>query len=297
MSGTPYIRFFSDAWNSGTQVLTLEERGALITIVGLTGATGEPPEYDIERIRRHMGCTANKCRKIIQALMNLGKIKLIDGRLVSPRAVEETKFSQESSKKQSEKSRARWEKNDGKTNENNEPSNAAGKPGQSQLELDKEKKKEDTNVSSKKGGRKAGSTGSRIPENWAPSEADVSFALDRLTREHAQTEIEKFRNYWTAKTGAGATKRDWAATWRNWVLNAAERGGPRSPPRTNRDRLAEIAFGGDWNEPTGNQERQTAGFNRQDHERHGKPALERDGTDALGRVLDFRPAVAGWRCA
>ncbi len=37
-----------------------------------------------------------------------------------------------------------------------------------------------------------------------------------------ELETEKFRNYWTAKTGTGAVKRDWAATWRNWILNATE---------------------------------------------------------------------------
>lgn len=31
-----------------------------------------------------------------------------------------------------------------------------------------------------------------------------------------------FCDYWLAKTGAGATKRDWPATWRNWCRKAAE---------------------------------------------------------------------------
>jgi hypothetical protein len=34
------------------------------------------------------------------------------------------------------------------------------------------------------------------------------------------TETEKFINYWIAKSGKDATKLDWAATWRNWILNA-----------------------------------------------------------------------------
>jgi len=35
-------------------------------------------------------------------------------------------------------------------------------------------------------------------------------------------ETEKFRNYWRAKTGQSATKLDWEATWRNWMLKAAD---------------------------------------------------------------------------
>ena len=47
----------------------------------------------------------------------------------------------------------------------------------------------------------------------APELLDVMIAL----------EAEKFRNYWVARSGAGAIKRDWSATWRNWILNAMER--------------------------------------------------------------------------
>ena len=46
---------------------------------------------------------------------------------------------------------------------------------------------------------------------------DVSFALQKgLTIEEAEREAEKFRNYWLAN---GKTKKDWNATWRNWILS------------------------------------------------------------------------------
>jgi hypothetical protein len=80
--------------------------------------------------------------------------------------------------------------------------------------------------------------GTRLPDDWQPSECSIAFARDRgMARERIATEAEKFRNYWTAKSGSGACKRDWAACWRNWIINATERGygppsyrGPR--PRT-----------------------------------------------------------------
>lgn len=34
-----------------------------------------------------------------------------------------------------------------------------------------------------------------------------------------EIEFEKFKNYWLAKSGSGASKLDWLATWRNWFLN------------------------------------------------------------------------------
>ena len=36
------------------------------------------------------------------------------------------------------------------------------------------------------------------------------------------------RNRIEGKTGKDATKLDWPATWRNWMLNAAERSGAAS---------------------------------------------------------------------
>lgn len=66
--------------------------------------------------------------------------------------------------------------------------------------------------------------GMRLPDNWQPSERCIAYALDHsMTRERIEIEIERFKNYWLEKTGAGATKLTWEGTWRNWILNALER--------------------------------------------------------------------------
>jgi hypothetical protein len=66
--------------------------------------------------------------------------------------------------------------------------------------------------------------GKRLPSNWSLPPHCRDYALRRGMDDGRVTlESEKFKNYWTAKTGAAATKRDWDATWRNWVLNALER--------------------------------------------------------------------------
>ena len=76
-----------------------------------------------------------------------------------------------------------------------------------------------------------GSRGCRLPENWLPGDADCQFALDQgMTPDALNREADKFRDYWLAKTGATATKRDWSATWRNWIRRAMEdRGGYHQP--------------------------------------------------------------------
>jgi len=67
-------------------------------------------------------------------------------------------------------------------------------------------------------------TGERISADWKPSDADFSFARSKgMPQTRVDLEAEKFRNYWVAKTGTAATKLDWPATWRNWVLSSLER--------------------------------------------------------------------------
>jgi hypothetical protein len=80
--------------------------------------------------------------------------------------------------------------------------------------------------------RASNTRGYRLSPDWAPSPSDVAYATHRgMAPFDIQNEAEKFRNYWVAKSGASATKRDWSATWRNWIINSMERanGSPRSP--------------------------------------------------------------------
>ncbi len=78
-------------------------------------------------------------------------------------------------------------------------------------------------------GKGAPERGSRLPADWQSSHSEAAFALDRgMPQAPLNSEAEKFRNYWTAKSGAGATKRDWSATWRNWIITTMERG--NDPP-------------------------------------------------------------------
>jgi hypothetical protein len=63
---------------------------------------------------------------------------------------------------------------------------------------------------------------SRIPEGFAPTPDMLIWAAGRAPHVDIGLSTEKFINYWTSKTTA-ATKLDWAATWRNWILSDQER--------------------------------------------------------------------------
>ena len=71
--------------------------------------------------------------------------------------------------------------------------------------------------------------GTRIPEPFIVDEAMKDWAVDRgFTAEWCMQQTERFINYWTAKPGKDGTKSDWRATWRNWILKAADDPPPNS---------------------------------------------------------------------
>jgi hypothetical protein len=65
--------------------------------------------------------------------------------------------------------------------------------------------------------------GTRVPEPFPVTPEMVAWWKERCPQVDPRHETEKFVNYWRAKSGQGATKLDWTATWRNWMLSAAER--------------------------------------------------------------------------
>lgn len=80
----------------------------------------------------------------------------------------------------------------------------------------------DTELSSLRSDKSA-RRGSRLSEDWYPSEQDTAFAAgEGLSFDAVEREIERFRDYWIAQPGQKGVKLDWSATWRNWIRRATE---------------------------------------------------------------------------
>jgi hypothetical protein len=75
---------------------------------------------------------------------------------------------------------------------------------------------------------RARARGTRLSDDFAVTPDMVAWFHERCPGLDGKTETEKFRNYWRAKSGQAATKLDWPATWRNWMLQAYQQL-PRSP--------------------------------------------------------------------
>lgn len=78
------------------------------------------------------------------------------------------------------------------------------------------------------GSRGESTRGTRLPADWKPTPEELRWAVDARPDVQVNLEVEKFRDYWHGATGAKATKRDWPATWRNWIRNAHGSGNPRA---------------------------------------------------------------------
>lgn len=85
-------------------------------------------------------------------------------------------------------------------------------------------------------------TGSRLPPDWTPSDADASFAATERPDVDWRTEADKFRDYWHGVAGAKGRKADWPSTWRNWIRRAdgKPRAGPSAAPSKHLTGLANI---------------------------------------------------------
>lgn len=71
--------------------------------------------------------------------------------------------------------------------------------------------------------------GSRLPNDWSLPNEWRQWVLTNTHGVDADREAHKFLDFWRAKAGAGAKKKDWFATWRNWCRSAEERHGKKRP--------------------------------------------------------------------
>lgn len=64
----------------------------------------------------------------------------------------------------------------------------------------------------------------RLPDDFELTPERFEFARkERLSDEQIPREFERFRDHWLQASGRNAAKRDWDATWRNWVREAVDR--------------------------------------------------------------------------
>lgn len=80
--------------------------------------------------------------------------------------------------------------------------------------------------------------GTRISEDWRPSELNLNWAKrERPELDHERV-IEEFRDYWIAIPGQKGVKLNWDSTYRNWVRRT--RSTQDTPKKSNTQRNLEL---------------------------------------------------------
>jgi hypothetical protein len=65
----------------------------------------------------------------------------------------------------------------------------------------------------------------RLREEWILPKPWGVWAMEHfhISRDQVLGEAARFRDYWVSAPGAKAAKKDWEATWRNWIRGSQER--------------------------------------------------------------------------
>ena len=110
MAGDPYIPFYTSDWLAGTRGLTAAETGIYITLIMMMYEREAPLEMSEPRLARLCGATVTNFRRTLQALIDEGKISVVDNELWNSRV--ECELQKRTAKRENARAsaRQRWEK-------------------------------------------------------------------------------------------------------------------------------------------------------------------------------------------
>ncbi|OLY45079.1 Uncharacterized conserved protein YdaU, DUF1376 family [Bartonella apis] len=209
MTNAPFMQLYVADYLADTQHLTTEQHGAyLLLLMTMWRNAGSLPN-DEKKLARIAHVSMKRWHIIAGDVMAF--FDITDDRITQKRLSEELQKAVSKSEKRKTSGSLGGKAKSLKNNERG-LANASVLLKHSS-EPDIRNIKRDTNVSQKKG--------CRLPDDFQP---DFSFATNEgFSQDEARTLFESFKDYWTAKTGKDATKRDWQATWRNWVRSPYNR--------------------------------------------------------------------------
>ncbi|MFO1465840.1 MAG: hypothetical protein U1F35_05275 [Steroidobacteraceae bacterium] len=74
----------------------------------------------------------------------------------------------------------------------------------------------------------------RLPDGWQPDHDDLEAMAAQCPSVDLDRELLKFTDYWRGAAGQRGVKRDWRATYRNWMRKAQEDLAAKHAPRQSR---------------------------------------------------------------
>lgn len=230
--GADWYRREPRAFLEGVRKLTEREIAVYAVVLDLIYDGGHQTLNDPKHIASYFSDLGSAAvRHAINRLVESGKL-IIDGEfLTNKRAQNEGKTREELAETRRKSGRLGGVSS-GVSRANSNKSNDLGEANAPYARAkDKIRKdievKEEPNGSSKR-------RGSRLPPDFVP---DIEFAISiGLSRQQAESEAVKFREWWPAQSGQKGVKADWSLTWKTWCRKAVERlpqarGSPPRQPR------------------------------------------------------------------
>ena len=118
MADAPFIKFYPADFLSGTSGLAPAERGIYITLLCLIYENDGPIRRDDERLSRRCGCRRTTFKKVLESLIDEGKIVERDGLLTNLRSQNEIHERRSRTANAKLAANKRWHKTPEKTQQN-----------------------------------------------------------------------------------------------------------------------------------------------------------------------------------
>lgn len=109
-----WIKFYPSDWLSGTRGLSAAETGVYITLIAMMYEREGPVQNEPKRLARQLGMTPAALQKAVDALLDQGKIVLVEGGFWKDRVAKEIKIRAEKSEAAAESANKRWNKTEEK---------------------------------------------------------------------------------------------------------------------------------------------------------------------------------------
>lgn len=242
LSTKPWFKCYPSDFLRGVAHLSPNEL-ALYTIALMEMYDSDGPIPDkIEWLARRCNMRPTTCEKALKGLIEAGKLIPENGLLINDRAQK----SLESRRKVGEKSAIniskRWNKSPDSINKiNGSDSIPYEKPDTEPIPTRSQKPKLDNTPAPN--GATPLKRGHRLSDDWTLPEDWQAWAIkEGWLGDRVALEAEKFRDYWISASGQNASKRDWLATWRNWMRRVPK--DDRSTPGQSRKSPHDKAFAG-----------------------------------------------------
>lgn len=247
-----WFKFNPKSFREGTDQLTLEERGAYITILCLIYERGGPIPDEPRWLAGHCLVSVRAWSKVRVALLAKGKISLDnEGRLANEKArkvLESFVKPEDNSRETSAKVQDNSDETRPTPNKNSKLSAEQSALFETKIEPPEEEgeREEEANASSASKPAKAKSR--RKPEVSIPAgfpdDAALLMGRDKLRAAGVDLDVnsqaDRFRNH---AEQIDRRCRDWTAAWRNWIGTAIDRA-PKRPGAATPAAVAACKFPG-----------------------------------------------------